>query len=46
LLAIPELWLRLARALIGAARIWGVAMVLVGAFLLSSALVRPLNTLL
>jgi uncharacterized protein YjeT (DUF2065 family) len=42
LLARPELWLRLARALI-ASRAWGVSTLLVGAFLLSSALVRPIN---
>ena len=46
LLAFPDLWLRLARALIGASRIWGLVMLLVGAFLLSSAAVRPLQSAL
>ena len=41
LLAVPALWLRLARRLMGAARIWGIAMLLIGAFLLSSAVARP-----
>lgn len=43
LLALPELWLRLARALLGAARAWGIFMLLVGAFLLSSAAVRSID---
>ena len=42
LLSRPDLWVRLARRLI-ATRAWGVSTLLVGAFLLSSALVRPLN---
>jgi len=39
LLAVPDLWLRLARFVMKGARIWGVFMVVLGAFLLSSALV-------
>jgi uncharacterized protein YjeT (DUF2065 family) len=43
LLAVPELWLRLARSLMRAARPWGIFMLLLGAYLLSSAAVRPLT---
>jgi uncharacterized protein YjeT (DUF2065 family) len=39
LLAVPNLWLRIARAVMKGARIWGVVMLVLGAFLLSSALV-------
>jgi len=43
LLAVPDLWLRLARAVMKGAKIWGVVMLVLGAFLLSSALViQPL----
>ena len=43
LLAVPDLWIRLARFVMKGAKIWGVAMVVLGAFLLSSALVaQPL----
>ena len=43
LLAVPDLWLRLARAVMKSAKIWGVVMLVLGAFLLSSALViQPL----
>ena len=42
LIAAPALWLRLARTLAGSARIWGIVMLLLGAFLLSSAVTRPL----
>ena len=45
LLAIPDLWRRLARALMGSARLWGIAMLVIGAFLLSSAVARPLGSL-
>ncbi len=45
LLALPDLWLRLARALLGSSRSWGLAMLLIGAFLLSSAVARPLGSL-
>ena len=43
LLAVPQLWLRLARPLMRASRAWGIFMLLLGAFLVSSALVGPLN---
>jgi uncharacterized protein YjeT (DUF2065 family) len=43
LLAIPQLWLRLARPLMRASKAWGIFMLLLGAFLVSSALVGPLN---
>ena len=39
LLAFPHFWLRLARRMMRGARAWGVAMLLVGAFLLSNAIV-------
>ena len=38
LLAMPDLYLRLVRPLIGAPRIWGTGLILVGAFLLATAL--------
>ena len=43
LLAVPQLWLRLARPLMRASKAWGIFMLLLGAFLVSSALVGPLN---
>ena len=43
LLAVPSLWLGLARPFMKASKFWGVFMILLGAFLLSSALVPPLN---
>ena len=43
LLAVPDLWLRFAHRLMTASRFWGALMVVLGAFLLSSAIVRPLN---
>lgn len=43
LLAVPQLWLRLARPLMRASKAWGILMLLLGAFLVSSALVGPLN---
>ena len=43
LLAVPQLWLRLARPLMRASRAWGIFMLLLGAFLVSSALVGPLT---
>ena len=43
LLAVPSVWLRLARPLMRAYRAWGIAMLLLGAFLLSTAFVYPLN---
>jgi uncharacterized protein YjeT (DUF2065 family) len=43
LLAIPQLWLRLARPLMRASKAWGIFMLLLGAFLVSAALVGPLN---
>jgi hypothetical protein len=46
LLALPHIWLRIVQPFMRASRVWGVAMLLVGAFLLSSAVVRPLSSLL
>ena len=43
LVAAPNVWLRLARSLMRAYRAWGSVMLLLGAFLLSSAIVAPLN---
>ena len=44
LLAVPHLWLRLARPFMNASKAWGIFMMVLGAFLLSSALVsRPLG---
>ena len=43
LVAAPKVWLRLARSLMRAYRVWGIVMLLVGAFLLSTAFVSPLN---
>jgi len=42
LIAAPQLWLSLARPMMRYARPSGVAMLVVGAFLLSSAIARPL----
>jgi hypothetical protein len=42
LLAVPSLWLRLALPMMRASKVWGAGMLLLGAFLLSSALVQPL----
>jgi hypothetical protein len=42
LIAAPQLWLRLARPVMRNARIWGFVMLVLGAFLLSSAITRPL----
>ena len=39
LLAVPHLWLRVARPMIAAPRIWGGAMIVVGAYLLGAGLV-------
>ena len=41
LIAAPQLWLRLARPMMAYSRAWSVAMLLLGAFLLSSAVARP-----
>ena len=43
LLAVPRLWLRLARPVMNAGMAWGIVTLLIGAFLLSSAFVAPLN---
>ena len=43
LLTVPNLWLRFARPLMGAYRAWGIVMLLIGAFLLSTAFVQPLD---
>ena len=41
LIAAPQLWLRFARTLMRHAKGWGVVMLVLGAFLLSSAVSRP-----
>jgi hypothetical protein len=41
LIAVPQLWLRLARPMMRYARAWGVVMLVLGAFLLSSAIAWP-----
>ena len=47
LLAVPQAWLGLARPMMKANKLWGVLMILLGAFLLSSALVSsPLGFVL
>ena len=40
LLAVPELWLRMARPMIRGSRIWGVFMLLLGAYLLSTGIMN------
>ena len=45
LLALPQFWLRLVQPFMRASRFWGIFMLLVGAFLLSSAVARPLSSL-
>lgn len=42
LIAAPDLWLRFARPIMRYSRIWGVIMLVLGAFLLSAAIAWPL----
>ena len=44
LLALPHIWLRIVQPFMRASKYWGIAMLLVGAFLLSSAVARPLSS--
>jgi uncharacterized protein YjeT (DUF2065 family) len=39
LLTVPQLWLRFARPMIAAPRIWGAVMIVLGAYLLAAALI-------
>jgi len=39
LLAVPQLWMRYARPMIAAPRVWGTVMVVIGAYLLAAGLI-------
>ena len=39
LLAVPQIWLRYARPMIAAPRIWGTVMIVIGAYLLAAGLI-------